>query len=106
MTLIILVTLLNKKTLYQINITSILSYLSFWLTLQLLVNDHFRKTIIKLYKKKIRLSSNAKSDQFLQKVIILNILSLWKIKKVMAYANKLTSHGNYYSIVSSVSDLI
>lgn len=53
----------------------------------------------------MRFLSNAKSNQFLQKIIILNIPWLWKIKKVMAYAIKLTSYNNDFSVVNSVSNL-
>ncbi len=68
-------------------------------------DDYFGETIIKLCKEKVKPSSNAKSDQFLQEVIAPNVLSLWKIKEVMARAIESTSHDNYHSVVSSISDL-
>lgn len=68
-------------------------------------DDRFRETIIKLCKEKVRPSSNDKSDQFLRDVIAPNVLSLWKIKQVMAQATESTSHGDRHSVVSSTSDL-
>ena len=68
-------------------------------------NDRFGETIIKLCKEKVRPSSNAKLDRFLRDVVEPNVLSLWKIKEVMAQTTKSTSHGNQHSVVSSMSDL-
>lgn len=68
-------------------------------------DDRFGKTIIKLCKEKVRPSSNASSDKFLQEIIAPNVLSLWKIKEVMAGAIQSTSHGNHHSPVGSTSDL-
>lgn len=68
-------------------------------------NDQFGETIIKLYKEKVRPSSNTKLDKFLQEVIAPNVLSLWKIKEVMAKATWFISHGNHHLLVGSTFDL-
>ena len=68
-------------------------------------DDRFGETIIKLCKEKVRPSSNAKSDEFLREVVAPNVLSLWKIKEVMARATQSTSHGNHHSLVGNSSDL-
>lgn len=47
------------------------------------VNNQFKKTIIKLNKEKVRLSTNIKSDIFLRETIALNIISLWKNKEML-----------------------
>ena len=43
---------------------------------KLYANNQFEETIIKLNKKKVRPSANAKSDIFLCKTITLNVISL------------------------------
>lgn len=68
-------------------------------------DGRFGKTIIKLYKEKVKPLSDTKSDEFLREVVALNILSLWKIKKVMARVTQSTSHRNHYSLVGNSSDL-
>lgn len=62
-------------------------------------DDRFGETIIKLNKEKVRPSSNAKSDVFLCETVALNVMSLWKSKKVLAQATCATSHGNRHSVV-------
>ena len=49
-------------------------------------NNQFGEIIIKLNKEKLNPSTNAKSDVFLCKTIVLNIISLKKSKKVLAQA--------------------
>lgn len=46
------------------------------------INDWFKETIIIFNKEKVRLSTNLKTDMFLYKTIALNIMSLWKSKKL------------------------
>lgn len=105
MNLIVLVTLLNKK-LYTKQIW-LVYYLIFFFGQfnNFYIDNCFRKIIIKLCKEKVRLLSNIKSDQFLQKVVILNILLLYKIKKVIAHITKSISYGNYHFVVNNISDL-
>lgn len=68
-------------------------------------DNQFKKIIIKLCKKKVKPSSNAKSDKFLKKIIMPNVLFLWKIKEVITRAIWSTSHKNHYSIIGSNFDL-
>ncbi len=68
-------------------------------------DNRFRETIIKLNKEKVRPSANAKSDVFLRETIALNVMSLWKSKKMLARATGATRHGNRHSVVDSRSDV-
>ena len=61
--------------------------------------------IIKLNKEKIKPSSNAKTDHNLKEVISLNVLALWKSKKVMAQATGATRYENCHSVVKSNKDI-
>lgn len=65
----------------------------------------FGETIIKLNIKKVRLSSKAKSDIFLCKTVALNLMSLWKSKKVLAEGTGATSHSNCHSVVESYPNM-
>ncbi|MCJ1345659.1 hypothetical protein MMC31_003867 [Peltigera leucophlebia] len=68
-------------------------------------DDRFGETIIKLNKKKVRPSSNAKSDEFLRETIALNVMSLWKSKEVLAQATSTTRHGSRHSVVDTTVDV-
>lgn len=68
-------------------------------------NDCFGETIIKLNKKKVKSLFNTKLDKFLQKTITLNIMSLWRSKKVLAQATRATRHGSRYFVVDTTPDV-
>lgn len=51
------------------------------------INDKFGKTIIKKNNDKIRLSANTILNKFLRKIVILNIISLAKIREVITKKN-------------------
>lgn len=47
-------------------------------------DDWFSKTIIKKNKDKVKLSANTILDEFLREIVTLNIISLVKIREIMA----------------------
>ena len=57
--------------------------------------------IIKLNKEKVKPFANVKSNIFLHKTIVLNIISLWKSKKMLAQATRVTRYGNCHLVVDS-----
>lgn len=69
------------------------------------LDDRFEEIIIKLYKDKIRLLSNTNLEKFLWEIIILNILFLYKIKKIIARVTQFTLYKSYYSLISFIFDL-
>lgn len=68
-------------------------------------NDCFGETIIKKFKDNVNLLANAISDKFLKKIVALNILSLAKIRKIMAQKSDATNQGNYYSMINNIVDV-
>ena len=68
-------------------------------------NDWFGEKIILLNKKKVRPSANAKTDEFLRKTVVLNVLSLWLCKETISRATGATSHGNRHSLVAKLPDV-
>lgn len=51
------------------------------------MNHQFNKTIINKNKNEVILLANIILDEFLRKIIILNIISLLKLKKVIVIKN-------------------
>ena len=68
-------------------------------------NNCFDKTIIKLNKEKIRPSSNVKTDYNFREIISLNVLALWKSKKIIARAIEAKRYGNCHLMVKSDQDI-
>ena len=64
-------------------------------------NNCFGETIIKLNKKEVCLLSNAKLDVFLRKTVTLNVISLWKSKKVLFQTTDVTFHGNCHFFIEN-----
>lgn len=69
------------------------------------VNDQFDETIIKENKDKVRPSANAKSNKFLRKRVALNIISLTKIREIMAIKNGTTNYSNHHLAVNNTVDV-
>lgn len=70
-----------------------------------MANDRFGERIILSNKEKVYPSANAKSDEFLRKIVALNVLSLWSCKEVISRATDATSHGNCHSFIAKLSDI-
>lgn len=68
-------------------------------------DDWFGETIIKEYKDKIRLSANTILDEFLKETVALNIISLAKIREVMARKTSVTNHGNHHSAINNTFNI-
>lgn len=54
-----------------------------------------------LNRRKVWPLANAKSNKFFQESVALNVMSLWKCKKIIAYITAATSYGNHHSLVST-----
>ncbi len=70
-----------------------------------MANDRFDERIIPLNKEKVRPSANAKSNEFLQKTVALNVLSLWACKKMVSRVTRTTSYSNCHFLVAKLSDV-
>lgn len=70
-----------------------------------LANDQFGEKIILLNKEKICLFANAKFDEFLEKIVVLNVLSLWLYKKVILYAIGITFYNNCHFFIAKLLDI-
>lgn len=44
-------------------------------------------------------------DKFLKKIVALNIISLIKIREIIARENNVTNHSNYYLTVNNIVDI-
>lgn len=73
---------------------------------KLFTNSWFGKTIIKKNKDKVKLLANTISNKFLREIVILNIISFAKNKKVMAKESGATNHYYYHSIIKNTIDLL
>ncbi len=69
------------------------------------MDDQFGKTIIKLNKRKVQPSANAATNEFVQEVVSINVLSLWKSKEIIAQATGSTRHGNQHITVDQSIDV-
>lgn len=70
------------------------------------VYDWFSKTIIKENKDKVGLLANTILDKFLREIVILNIISLTKTRKVISRKNNTTNYNNHYSAVNNIIDIL
>lgn len=68
-------------------------------------NNCFEKTIIKKNKDKVRLFANAKSHEFLKKMMGANIIFLVAIKEVLDRESSATRYGNHHSIISRMVEV-
>ena len=69
-------------------------------------DDKFSETIIIFNKYKIKLSANLKFNIFLTEMMVLNILLLYRVKKVLLQIVRVTSHGSYHIIVKKHVDIL
>ena len=69
------------------------------------INDQFSETIIKENKDKVKPSVNATSNEFLRETIALNIISLAKIKEIIAKKSGTTNHDNHHSMINNTVDV-
>lgn len=68
-------------------------------------NDWFSERIILLNKKNICPSANAKINEFLRKMVALNVWSLWSYKKAVLQAKSTTLHGNCHLFIVKLPDV-
>ena len=69
-------------------------------------DDRFGEIIIKLNKEKLKLSANAKTDNFFRNIIAPNVLTLGQNKEIMATDCGATDHSNCHSVVDIYHDVI
>lgn len=70
------------------------------------VNNWFDKTIIKKNWNKVRLLTNTILDKFLKEIIILNIISFTKTRKIIAKKVYTTNYSNHYSAINNIIDIL
>lgn len=70
-----------------------------------MADNHFDKRIILLNKEKVQLLANAKLDTFLKEVVALNILLLWKCRKIILHIIGATLYSNRHSLIARLPNV-
>ena len=69
-----------------------------------MADDQFGERIVLFNKEKVRPSANASTDEFLRKIVSMNVISLWKCREAVSRTIRATLHGNRHSLATKVHD--
>lgn len=67
-----------------------------------MADDQFGKKIILLNKEKVCPFANASTNEFLRKIVLMNVISFWKCQEIIYYATKIILHVNCYNFTTKV----
>lgn len=71
-----------------------------------MIHNQFGKKIILFNKKKIYSSANSICNKFLRKIIVMNIIFLWKCQEAVSHATKVTLYGNQHNFIIKLLDIL
>ena len=70
-----------------------------------MANNQFSKRIIRLNKDMICISTNVLFNEFLRKIVAMNVISLWKCQEVISRTTRATSHSNCHSLAVTLFNI-
>ncbi len=70
-----------------------------------MADDQFDERIVLLNKEKVCSFANTSTNEFLRKIVSMNMISLWKCREAVSRATGATLHGNCHSFAIKVPDI-